>query len=211
MPAEIASLTPPRTPGITQMLYRFASAGTTAELHADLATVSAALPRGAVVGAQSYLTVKTQETGNIAPFVPFLLAFGVIGLVMSVLIVANVVSGAVVAGYRRIGILKSIGFTPAQVVAAYTGQVSAPAVVGCLLGVVLGNLLAVPLLSRTAQVYGAGRLGVPAWVDVAVPAAMLALVGIAALVPAAQAGKMSAVQAIAAGRAPRQGRGYAAG
>ena len=36
---------------------------------------------------------------------------------MSVLIVINVVSAAVVAGYRRIGILKSIGFTPGQVVA----------------------------------------------------------------------------------------------
>ena len=33
---------------------------------------------------------------------------------MSVLIVANVISSAVVTGYRRIGILKSIGFTPAR-------------------------------------------------------------------------------------------------
>ena len=39
---------------------------------------------------------------------------------------------------------------------------------------------------------------------------MLILVGIAALVPAARASRMSAVQAIAAGRAPRQGGGYAA-
>ena len=77
---------------------------------------------------------------------------------MSVLIVANVVSGAVVAGYRRIGILKSIGFTPGQVVAAYAGQVTVPAVLGCLGGVVLGNVLAVPLLGQTANVYGVGAL-----------------------------------------------------
>jgi putative ABC transport system permease protein len=209
-PSEMAKLIAAGAPSAVQMLYRFASATSTADIRADVAAVSAALPPGAVAGVQSYLTVKAQETENIAPFVPFLVAFGIIGLVMSVLIVANVVSGAVVAGYRRIGILKSIGFTPGQVVAAYTSQVCLPAVVGCLLGVIVGNLLAVPLLVRTAQVYGSGSLRVPVWVDVAVPLAMLVLVAIAALLPAARAGRMGAVQAIAAGRAPRQGSGYAA-
>ena len=74
----------------------------------------------------------------------------------------------------------------------------------------LGNVLAVPLLGRTAGVYGVGTLRVPAWVDVAVPVAMGCLVGISALLPALRAGRLSAVQAIATGRAPRTGRGYAA-
>ena len=39
---------------------------------------------------------------------------------------------------------------------------------------------------------------------------MLALTALAALGPALRAGRLSAVQAIAAGRAPRTGRGYAA-
>jgi putative ABC transport system permease protein len=210
VPGEIAKLRTPGTPAIEQMLYRFRSAGADAAVRADVAAVSAALPRGALAAAESYLTVKLEETSNIGPFVPFLVAFGVIGMVMSVLIVANVVSGAVVAGYRRIGILKSIGFTPGQVVAAYTGQVMVPAVVGCLGGVVLGNLMAVPLLRKTADAYGVGSLGIPAWVDAAVPVAMCGLVGIAALLPALRAGRLSAVQAIAIGRAPRTGRGYAA-
>ncbi len=94
---------------------------------------------------------------------------------MSVLIVANVVGGAVVSGYRRIGILKSLGFTPAQVALAYAAQVALPALVGCLLGVVAGNLLATPLLRQNADVYGVGRLGVPIWVDVAVPVGICAL------------------------------------
>ena len=74
----------------------------------------------------------------------------------------------------------------------------------------LGNLLAVPVLGQTANVYGVGALRVPVWVDVAVPLAMCCLIGIAALLPALRAGRFSAVQAIAAGRAPRTGRGYAA-
>ena len=129
---------------------------------------------------------------------------------MSVLIVANVVSGAVIAGYYRIGILKSIGFTPGQVIAAYTGQVTVPALVGCLCGVALGNLLALPLLHKTADVYAVGQLGVPLWVNLAVPLAMCGLVGLAAVLPALRAGRLSATQALAAGRAPRTGRGYLA-
>ena len=129
---------------------------------------------------QSYLAVQAQESSGIAPWVPFVVAFGILGLVMSAVIVANVVSGAVVAGDQRIGILKSIGFSPGQVVAAYTSQVGVPAIAGCLGGAVLGNLLAVPILGQTANVYGVGALRVPVWVDVAVPVAMCVLVGIAA-------------------------------
>jgi len=210
LPSEVAALRAPGAPDVSQMLYRFSSAATGSEISADVASVRAALPHGAVLGAESYLVVKLEDTSSIAPWVPFIVAFGVIGLVMSALIVANVVSGAVVAGTRRIGVLKSIGFSPGQVVASYVIQVGVPAFVGCVIGVVAGNLLAVPLLGQTAQVYGVGALAVPVWVDVAVPLAMLGLAGVAAVLLALRAGRMSAVQAIATGRAPRPEHGYAA-
>ena len=210
VPSQIAALRAPGAPATAQMLYRFASAGSAAALRTDAGRRSAALPSGAVTGTQSYLAVKAQETSGIAPIAPFVVAFGIIGLVMSALIVINVVSGVVVAGYRRIGILKSIGFTPAQVVGSYAGLVTVPAVAGCIGGVLLGNALSVPLLGSTATVYGVGALGVPVWVDVLVPCAMCCLAGIAALLPSLRAGRLSAVQAIAIGRAPAAGRGYAA-
>ena len=106
---------------------------------------------------------------------------GITGLAVSVLIVINVVTGAVVAGYHRIGILKSIGFTPGQVAAAYTAQAVVPAAAGCLAGLVLGNLAAIPLLGKSASVYQVGTLGVPAWADAAVAAAMCGLAAAAAL------------------------------
>jgi putative ABC transport system permease protein len=210
-PAEIAQLRQARAPAIAQMLYRFRDAGSDAAVRADIRAVTAALPPGTVAVAQSYLAVRTQEASGIAPIAPFLVAFGLTGLLMSVLIVINVVSGAVVAGYRRIGVLKSIGFTPRQIAAAYVGQAMAPAVAGCVAGLVLGNLLSVPLLGQTASLYRVGALGVPLWVDASVAAAMCCLVALAALVPALRAGRLSAVQAIAAGRAPRASRGRAAG
>ncbi|HJY69375.1 MAG TPA: FtsX-like permease family protein, partial [Streptosporangiaceae bacterium] len=210
LPSEVGALRAPGTPDVSQMLYRFAHAATGSQVNGDLATVRSALPPGSVLSAESYLTVKLKDTSSIAPWVPFIVAFGVLGLAMSALIVANVVSGAVVAGTRRIGVLKSIGFSPGQVVASYVIQVAVPALAGCVLGVIGGNLLAVPLLGQTAQVYGVGALAVPVWVDVAVPLVMLGLAGAAAVLLALRAGRMSAVQAIATGRAPRPKHGYAA-
>src|SRR6202008_2419443 len=99
--------------GQAQLLYRFSSNATSSELTADTQAVEAALPSGAVVGTTPYLAVRQSEQSNVAPWVPFIIAFGVIALVISVLIVVNVVSGAVVAGTTRIGILKSNGLTTA--------------------------------------------------------------------------------------------------
>jgi putative ABC transport system permease protein len=201
-PGEIATLPAAGTAEASQMLYRFASAGTTAAVNADIAAVTAALPHGSVLGAQSWLTAKALATASFAPWVPFIVAFGLIGLAMSALIVINVVGGAVVASTRRIGVLKSIGFSPPQVVAAYVLQVAVPAAIGCAAGVATGNLVAVPMLGQGAQAYDVGSLAVPAWVSLAVPLAMLGLVAVTAFAIALRAGQMSAVQAIATGRAP---------
>jgi len=154
--------------------------------------------------------VRQAEQGNVAPFVPFIIAFGVIGLVISVLIVVNVIGGAVIAGTTRIGVLKSIGFTPGQVVTSYVLLVALPALAGCVAGAACGNLLAIPMLAADAAAYQVGTLSVPLGVDVAVPLGALAVIIAAAVPPALRAGRMSAVQAIAAGRAPRPGRGYLA-
>ena len=209
LPAEMNAIAGSGGTGQAQLLYRFASNATTSDLTADTHAVEAALPSGAVVGAPtSYLAVRQSEQSNVAPWVPFIIAFGVIAMVISVLIVVNVVGGAVVAGTTRIGVLKSIGFTPAQVVAAYVLLVAVPALIGAVVGVVCGNLLAAPIYAQNAQVYQVGVLGVPFWVDVAVPLTVLVLTVAAAVGPASRAGSMSAVQAIATGRAPRPKHGF---
>jgi putative ABC transport system permease protein len=208
LPAEMSAIAGPGGTGQAQLLYRFSDSATSAGIASDITAVTAALPAGAVIGTVSYLDVRQSEQSNVAPWVPFIIAFGVIALVISVLIVVNVVGGAVVAGTTRIGVLKSIGFTPAQVVAAYVLLVAVPAVAGAVAGAVCGNLLAAPLYRQNAQVYQVGVLGVPFWVDFAVPLAVLALTVVAAVGPASRAGAMSAAQAIATGRAPKPRHGF---
>ena len=209
-PAEVSFLQAPGAPSSAQLLYRFTSAGNASQVRADLAEVTGALPPGTVTGSGSWLAAESQSDSNGAIMEPFVVAFALIGLAMAVLIVANVVSGAVAAGYYRIGVLKSIGLTPAQVVVAYLSRVGVPALAGCLLGVVAGNLLAVPVLHQSAGAYGVGSQLVPLWASVLAPAGMLVLTVLAALGPALRAGRLSATQAIAAGRAPASGRGYGA-
>ncbi|TDW90095.1 putative ABC transport system permease protein [Kribbella pratensis] len=194
-------------PTSTQMLYRFTHAATNAELTAGQKAVTAGLPSDALIGTQSYLALRALTAGQPNTFIPFLMVFGWLGLAVAVLIVANVVSGAVVAGFKHIGVLKSLGFTPTQVLTVYLGMVSIPAVVGCAGGVVLGNVLATSLLTRAFENYGAGGTSVPIWVDVVTLLGVPALVALSAFLPALKARSLSAAQAISAGSAPRAGRG----
>ncbi|MEO3929671.1 FtsX-like permease family protein [Micromonosporaceae bacterium B7E4] len=194
-------------PSSTQMLYRFSSAGSDDEIGAGMATVTEGLPADALLATQSYLLVKQSVAAEPGVFVPFLMVFGILGLVAAVLIVANVVSGAVVSGFRHIGILKALGFTPGQVLAVYLVMVSVPAVLGCALGTVLGNLGARPLLDMSFQGMGFGPVGISPLVSVATLLGMPVVVVLAALVPASRARRLSAVEAISAGSTPRLGRG----
>ncbi|MEV7021911.1 FtsX-like permease family protein [Kitasatospora sp. NPDC093558] len=199
-PEQVPALTAPGTAPAQQYLYRFSRAATDAEVEADHAALVAAVPPGALTKATSYRPAQAEANRTAATFVPFVTAFGVLGLAMSVLIIGVVVSGAVSAATRRIGILKSLGFTPAQVARAYVGQALIPAGIGTALGVLAGNVFSVPVLGMAHKALRGGLLGIPLWVDLAVPAVALAAVVATALVPALRAGRLRTVEALAVGR-----------
>jgi putative ABC transport system permease protein len=208
-PGELTSLRSLGAPASEQVLYQFSRAATAAELHADVAAVTRALPAGTVVDWGSWLTAQQSEGSNASIMEPFVLAFALIGLVMAVLIVGNVISGAVIAQYHRIGVLKSLGLTPAQVVAVYLTRIGWPALAGTLAGVAGGYALSIPVLHQSARAYEVGSQQAPLWTLILAPLGMLGITVAAALGPALRAGRLSATQAIAAGRAPATGRGYA--
>ncbi|MFE7530316.1 FtsX-like permease family protein [Kitasatospora sp. NPDC057542] len=211
-PEQVAGLTAPGTAPATQYLYRLAHAGSDAEVEAGRAALAAAVPGGALAKATSYRPAQEEANRTASTFVPFVTAFGVLGLAMSVLIIGVVVSGAVSAATRRIGILKSLGFTPAQVARAYVGQALIPAGVGTALGVLVGNLLSVPVLGLAHKALRGGLLGIPVWVDAVVAVVALGAVAGTALVPALRAGRLRTVEALAVGRtAPGAKRAAARG
>ncbi|GAA3340405.1 hypothetical protein GCM10020358_27890 [Amorphoplanes nipponensis] len=206
-PAQVTAWSGDHGPDGYQMLYRLTAAGTAAQVEAGRTAVAATVPAGALTGAASWLVTRLDAVGQAALLVPFLIAFGALGVVMAVLIIGNVVAGAVGAGTRRIGILKALGFTPSQVVRAYLGQALLPAAAGAVLGVIAGNLLTYPVLAETNRLYGTSDSGVTPWVDALVVGGALAVVTLTAWAAAARAGRLRSVDALAVGRTPRPGRG----
>ncbi|MEV7286973.1 FtsX-like permease family protein [Streptomyces sp. NPDC093252] len=208
-PEQAAALAAPGEPAAYQMLYQLRDAGSEAAVDAGRAAIAAAVPEGTLTGTRSYLAVRQEMLANTLAFVPFVAAFGVLGLAMSVLIIGIVVSGAVGSARRRIGVLKVLGFTPGQVVRAYVVQALVPAVLGCVLGAALGRVLAGPVLGTVEDAYAGAPAGLPGWVYGAVSAVALTLVATAALVPALRAGRLPATAALTVGRGrtPGGGRG----
>ncbi|MGO4460658.1 FtsX-like permease family protein [Streptomyces sp. M-16] len=205
-PGQMAAMHPTSA----QMLYRFTDASSASRLDAALAEATADLPGGSLTGAQDYFTLKAAFSALADSYLPFITFFGVLGLLVSCLIVGNVVSGAVVSGYRHIGVLKAVGFTPNQVVGVYLTMVCLPAVVGCVLGTLAGNALAGPILKVAFAGIETGRASVGAygtWVSVVCLAGMPALVLLTALAPALRAHRLPAARAISAAGAARTGRG----
>ena len=196
-------------PAGTQMLYRFSGdVSARAVIQQRLTGVTTGLPGKALLAAQPYQDLKDEAAETAGVYLPFLGAFGVLGLLVAIIIVGNVVSGAVVSGFRHIGVLKSLGFTPRQVVAVYLTMVTVPTATGAVLGTALGVAGAGPLLEDTFRGLGYGQdSGVQPWVWVAGLLGVPALVLLAALLPARRAGRLSAAEAISAGSAPRRGRG----
>ncbi len=205
VPSQLSALRAAGAPAQEQMLYTFTNAGTSTQISADLAELKQALPAGAITNSVSWLYTEGTLAQISGLNTPFVIAFAVIALVLAVLITANVVSAAVVASYQRIGVLKGIGFTPAQVAAVYLVQIGVPALAGAITGTILGNRWVLPDLNLgpfTTQ-------SVPLWINITVPLGMLALTALVVQVPALRAWRLSAVAAIAAGQAPRAGHGYA--
>ncbi|MER7334812.1 MULTISPECIES: ABC transporter permease [unclassified Micromonospora] len=207
LPSAVAALDAPGTPRGYQMLYRFAAASTPAEVGAARDAVTATLPSGAVTVARSWLDVRQHAVEDAAVFVPFLVAFALLGIVMAVLVVGTVVAGTVGAATRRIGILKALGCTPVGIVHAYVTQALLPATAGAAAGAVIGNVIALPVLAETEQLYGSANATIEWWVTVLAAGGVLAVVAMTAWAAALRAGRLPTVDAIAVGRASSPARG----
>ncbi|MEV0975125.1 ABC transporter permease [Microtetraspora glauca] len=182
-------------PAGDQLLYRFADAS--------------ALPREGLISTGSYQTLRYAFESRLSSTVPLLVTFGGLGLAISVLIIVITVSGAVISGLRAIGVMKSLGFTPVQVVAVHLIMIMVPSAAGALAGTAVGNVLSLPILGDYASM-----IGLPVGVEVeylaalATYAGVLALVAVTALLPALRAGRLGAVRAIqlSAGSGPGRSR-----
>ncbi len=191
-----------------QMLYRFAGTGSESRISQELATATAGLPKGALSGNESYLTAKRNFQKGLDQILPFVTVFGILGAIVSIMIIANVVSGAVVSGYRHIGIMKAIGFTPSQVTGVYVAMIAIPGLIGCLFGVVFGDLMGAAIVRSVKRDFSLpGSSGISLRLNALAVLGVVAVLGVTALIPALRAGRLSAVRAISTSGGSRGGRG----
>lgn len=201
--SQVASLKAAETPPSYQMSYRFRSAASRADIRADVKAIEAAVPSDGISGYDSYLDFRDNFKFNTSLILTFLLAFSAMALASVAVIVANVVTGAVLASYREIGIMKAIGFTPRQVVMVFVLTMLLPAFAAAVIAVPLGALASKPLLDQAAAAMSLPPASplVPA-VDVLALVLGLAVVAAAAALPAWRAGRLGAVTAITSGTSP---------
>jgi putative ABC transport system permease protein len=186
-----------------KMVYRFADRPTEADLLSAMAKIKAAVPPGTITDAFNYLELRSNFgiTNQIA--LTLLLTFGVFALLACAAIVGNLVTGLVITGYRDIGIMKAIGYTPFQVMAALVGLMLIPALAGSMVGIPAGILLSLPLVEREAH-----ALGLTTQLPFVPEVALLSLIGVlgavvvAAALPALRAGRLRPVRAISLGSVP---------
>ena len=130
----------------------------------------------------------------------FLTTFGLFALIAAALIMTNSISGAVLAQFRDIGVLKALGFTGGQIVIVYLGQHLAMGLVGGLLGIAAGVALApVPLgaLARSLSVTPHPLFDPVLLAGVLM--AVLLVVLISTAVPARHGARVNTIQAITTG------------
>ena len=201
-PADLAAIVPAGA-SEQEMLYRVTPSATAADLTAATAAITGGMPADAVLSTQTYLDLKAGVDRIADLYVPVLLAFSIFAMLAAAFLIANIVTGVILTSYRDIGVMKAIGYTPGQVSTILAGQVLAPAIVGSVVGVVLGTIASQPLIHDTALAFGlptAFSLSLP--VVVTVLAVALATSLLAAIVPATRAGRISAVAAMTRGGAP---------
>jgi putative ABC transport system permease protein len=168
------------------------------------------LPTGSIAGSSTWLDIRAGVEDTARLYVPILLAFAVFALLAAAFTIANVVSGIVLAGYREIGVMKAVGFTPGQVTAILEAQALVPSLVGSIAGVAVGTVASISTVERLTESFGlppSFAISVPVVVGVVATCATLSVA--AAALPALHAGRLSAAHAIARGSAPS--RSVAAG
>jgi putative ABC transport system permease protein len=167
--------------------------------------IQAALPPGVEVRPQGAGTAENRHMLQAFRWNLRLLSY--ISLVVGAFLIYNTISVSVVRRRAEIGIVRALGASRRMVLAAFVGEAAAFGVLGSLLGIPLGRVMAtgaVKLMATTVNaLYVSSRPGSIALTSAAILEAFAVGIGVAiasAYAPAREAAQVSPVEAMARGR-----------
>jgi len=114
-----------------------------------IAHLRAAVPPNVEVAAPAQRSEQVDKM--LSSFQLNLTAMSLVSLFVGAFLIFNTISASVVRRRREIGILRSLGVSPIQVGAIFVSEAAVAAVIGTLLGLVFGNLLARSLISAVSE------------------------------------------------------------
>ena len=153
------------------------------------------------VGVYDWREVEDSVTESTDGLSVILGSASLLALIAAGLVIANAISGRVLAARRDIGLLKAAGFTPGGVTALFVTENLVLALGAGLVGTALGIALSPLLLERSARL-----LGTPTPSGLSADVVAIGVLGVAALVtvftaiPAWRAGRLKPLEAIRLGR-----------
>ena len=176
--------------------------------------VRGALPEGVIIERRGARTEANQKM--LAAFRWNLRVLSYISLVVGAFLIYNTIAVSVVRRRTEIGILRALGATRLQVVAAFLAEAGFFGVLGAVAGTLMGRLMAggaVELLAATVDALYVSSTPAPVELGpgafalsmlIGVPVALLS-----ALAPAVEASRVAPVEAMARGRRDHQSRTHA--
>lgn len=153
------------------------------------------------VAVYDWREVKDSVTSSTDSLSIVLASSSLLALIAAGLVIANAISGRVLAARRDIGLLKAAGFTPGGVTALFVSENLLLALAAGLIGTAAGIALSPLLLERSARL-----LGTPTPSGFSLDVVAAGVLGVAALVavftalPAWRAGRLKPLEAIRLGR-----------
>lgn len=152
------------------------------------------------IGSISWTSVLEGVNEDIVFYQITFFLFGTMAALASMMIVANVIAGQVIAQAREIGTLKAVGLTPAGVLRVFLLENLAVAAVAGAIGIAIGVGLGQLIVGRDASLFGGAYIGIH-WGALGMALLItLAIAAVATLVPAFRASRLP-VASVTNGRA----------
>jgi len=165
---------------------------------------SASFEGGFGGGYQSYQDMIENYSGMIRLLAMMILVFGSLSLLVALFIISSTISGVILANYRTFGVLKSLGYTPANVAAIFQLQFLLLGAVAVPLGIVAGLFATRQLVSMMLHTLGTVDTDLPFLMPTLTSLGiMLGLIWFTTWVAGGRAGSIKAASSIRFG-APEQ-------